>query len=71
MRQALVFNQHVVSKLSELEERLDSHDGEIQDLVEALRELIAPLPASNRRIGFEAPAGAEQQQSRRAKARKA
>ena len=71
MRQALVFNQHVVSKLSELEERLDSHDSEIQDLVEALRELIAPLPASNRRIGFEAPAGAEQQQSRRAKARKA
>src|SRR5579864_9782507 len=55
MRQALVFNQHVVSKLSELEERLDSHDGEIQDLVEALRELIAPLPANNRRIGFEAP----------------
>jgi hypothetical protein len=40
---------------SELEARLDSHDAEIQDLVEAIRELIAPLPASNRRIGFEAP----------------
>lgn len=71
MRQALVFNQHVVSKLSELEERLDSHDGEIQDLVEALRELIAPLPASNRRIGFEASPAAEQPRSTRAKARKA
>ena len=45
MRQALVFNQHVVSKLSELEERLNTHDGEIQDLVEAIRELIVPLPA--------------------------
>jgi hypothetical protein len=71
MRQALVFNQHVVSKLSELEERLDNHDGEIQDLIEALRELIAPLPANHRRIGFEAPSVAEQPRSRRAKARKA
>jgi hypothetical protein len=54
MRQALPVNQHVVSKLSELEARLDIHDGEIQDLVEAIRELIAPLPPNNRRIGFEA-----------------
>jgi len=56
MRQSLVINQHVVSKLSELEARLDSHDAEIQDLVEAIRELLTPLPANNRRIGFEAPA---------------
>jgi hypothetical protein len=55
MRQALAVNQHVVSKLSELEARLDSHDDEIQDLVEAIRELMAPLPANSRRIGFEAP----------------
>jgi phage regulator Rha-like protein len=55
MRQALAVNQHVVSKLSELEARLDNHDAEIQDLVEAIRELMAPLPAHNRRIGFEAP----------------
>ena len=55
MRQALAVNQHVVSKLSELEARLDSHDDEIQDLVEAIRELITPLPASRRRIGFETP----------------
>jgi len=56
MRQSLVINQHVVSKLSELEARLDSHDAEIQDLVDAIRELLTPLPANNRRIGFEAPA---------------
>ena len=55
MRQALAVNQHVVSKLSELEARLDSHDDEIQDIVEAIRELLTPLPASQRRIGFEAP----------------
>ena len=55
MRQALVVNQHVVSKLSELEARLDGHDGELQELVGAIQELISPLPANNRRIGFEAP----------------
>lgn len=56
MREALLVNQKVVSKLSELESRLDEHDGELQALVEAIRELMAPLPASNRRIGFTAPA---------------
>jgi hypothetical protein len=71
MRQALAFNQHVVSKLSELEERLDSHDAEIQDLVEAIRELIAPLPGNSRRIGFEVPAASPQKLPRRAKAQRA
>ena len=67
MGQALIANQHVLSKLSELEERLDSHDAELQDILEAVRELIAPLPASHRRIGFEAPAqfGKEKPKSRK------
>jgi hypothetical protein len=56
MREALLVNQQVVSKLSELEARLDEHDGELQALVEAIRELMAPLPANNRRIGFAGPA---------------
>ena len=59
MRQAVARNKHIVSKLAELEARLDSHDGEIQELMEAIRELLAPLPASNRRIGFEAPPGSD------------
>jgi phage regulator Rha-like protein len=58
MRQAAVVNRQVVSKLAELEEHLDRHDEEIQDLVEAIRELMAPLPAGTRRIGFEAPSSA-------------
>ena len=57
MREALLLNQKVVAKLSELEARLDDHDTEIQDLVEAIRELMSPPAANNRRIGFEAPAG--------------
>ena len=55
MRETLLVNQRVVSKLSELEARIDSHDAEIQELLEAIRELMAPLPANCRRIGFEAP----------------
>ena len=63
MRQSMAQNQHIVSKLGELEARLDSHDGEIQELVEAIRELVAPLPANNRRIGFAAPPGSKPEQS--------
>lgn len=57
MRDALVLNHRIETKLSEIEGRLESHDADIQGLVEAIRELMAPLPASNRRIGFEAPTG--------------
>ena len=57
MREALVHNQQIVTKLSEIERRLESHDTDIQELVEAIRELMAPEPAKNRRIGFEVPAG--------------
>ena len=56
MRQALIVNQHVVSKLAELEARLDNHDVDMQELVEAIQELMAPPPANTRPIGFEAPA---------------
>jgi hypothetical protein len=71
MRQALAVNQHVVSKLSELEARLDSHDDEIQDLVEAIRELMVPLPASTRRIGFVAPSASAKGPGKAPKVRKA
>lgn len=68
MRQAIVLNQQVVSKLAELEARLDGHEGEIQGLVDAIRELIEPLPANNRRIGFEAPAESAKPEAKSLKA---
>lgn len=68
MRQAAAVNQQVVSKLEELEARLENHDAEIQDLVEAIQELLTPLPANNRRIGFELP---DRESKRQAKALKA
>lgn len=68
MRQAMAMNQQVVSKLAELESRLDIHDGEIQGLVEAIRELVEPLPASDRRIGFEAPSDSPKPETKSLKA---
>jgi uncharacterized membrane protein len=57
-------NKQIVTKLSEIEHRLESHDVEIQELVEAIRELMAPLPENNRRIGFQAPAASGKDNSK-------
>jgi hypothetical protein len=57
MREALAANQQILSKLTELEHRVESHDGNIQELIEAIRELMEPPPATNRRIGFSLSAG--------------
>jgi hypothetical protein len=52
MREALANNQLIMSKLAELEHRVESHDSNIQELIEAIRELMEPPPATGRRIGF-------------------
>jgi hypothetical protein len=52
MREELAINQKIMSKLSELEHRVESHEGNIQELIEAIRALMEPPPANNRRIGF-------------------
>lgn len=62
MRHALLLKQQVESKLSDLESRLDKHDADLQELIEAIRELMAPPPANSRRIGFEAPTPASGRQ---------
>ena len=55
MRRAIVENRHILTKLAELEHRLESHDADIQDLMEAIRELMSPAEPSRTRIGFEVP----------------
>ena len=55
MRAVLLSQREVVTKLGELEHRLDDHDDDIRGLVEAIRELMSPAPANPRRIGFEVP----------------
>jgi hypothetical protein len=56
MREALAANSKIVSKLGELERRLENHDVEIQELIEAIRELMTPPDPKRRQIGFEPPA---------------
>jgi len=63
MREALAANQQIMAKLTELEHRVESHDGNIQELIEAIRELMEPPPATNRRIGFSLSAGAAKDSS--------
>src|ERR1700757_1954117 len=55
LREMLAANQQLAGKIDELERRLDTHDASIQELIEAIRELMAPDPASGRRIGFDLP----------------
>jgi phage regulator Rha-like protein len=56
MREALAANRRIVSKLAELERHVQSHDANIEELIEAIRELMEPPPATGRRIGFTLPA---------------
>jgi hypothetical protein len=55
MRRAIAGNRNILTKLAELERRLESHDAEILDLMNAIRELMSPEEPNRRRIGFEAP----------------
>jgi hypothetical protein len=57
MRRALSASRQIVTKLTELERRLETHDGEIQELMDAIRELMTPPSPNRRRIGFALPSG--------------
>jgi len=53
MREQLAAHKDLAGKLAELESRIEGHDSAIQNLFEAIRQLIEPpLPAKRRRIGF-------------------
>src|SRR5713226_10780409 len=57
MRRAIAGNGHILTKLAELERRLETHDTAIQDLIDAIKELMAPEGTSKRKIGFQLPSG--------------
>ena len=69
MRRAIATNRQVLAKLAEVERRLESHDADIQDLMDAIRELINPPDPPRRRIGFEAPADARNKHGKAPKVR--
>lgn len=57
LREMLATNRRLAGKIDELETRLDTHDSTIQDLIEAIKELMMPEEAPRVRIGFQLPAG--------------
>src|SRR5208283_3647107 len=56
MREALATNHKIVAKLNDLEQRLENHDADIQDIVEAIREMMRPPAPTGKKIGFALPA---------------
>jgi DNA-binding transcriptional MerR regulator len=52
LRQFLSTHKQLSEKLSELEEKIAAHDGQIQAVFEAIRRLMAPPDKKRRRIGF-------------------
>jgi hypothetical protein len=56
LAEMLATNPRLAGKIAELENRLETHDSVIQDLIEAIKELMTPKDPPRRRIGFELPA---------------
>ena len=52
LRQILATHRELARKLFELEEHLKDHDQQIQDIFEAIRQLMAPTDKKVRKIGF-------------------
>ena len=53
LRQILASHKELAQKLEQLERKVSSHDVHIQSLFEAIRQLMAPVEPSRRRIGFQ------------------
>ena len=52
LRRALETNRELARKFSELERCIDEHDTEIDSILEAIRQLMAPPEKPRREIGF-------------------
>ena len=57
LREMLATNRKLAGKIDELENRLDTHDSTIQDLIDAIKELMKPEDPPRKSIGFQIPAG--------------
>ncbi len=57
MREMLAKNRQLAAKINELDRRLETHDSAIQDIMEAIKELMVPEGPSKRKIGFQLPPG--------------
>jgi len=57
MREMLAKNRQLAAKINELDRRLETHDTAIQDIIDAIKELMIPEGPSKRKIGFQLPPG--------------
>jgi phage regulator Rha-like protein len=55
MREMLLKNRQLAAKINELDRRLETHDTAIQDLIDAIKELMTREESSRRKIGFQLP----------------
>ena len=55
MREALAQNREIVAKLADIEHRLNNHEADIGELVQAVRQLMTPPEPNRRKIGFGLP----------------
>lgn len=55
LREMLANNRQLASKIDELEERLETHDTAIQELIDAIKEMMTPQEGSRKKIGFQLP----------------
>jgi phage regulator Rha-like protein len=69
MRRAIAANRQILAKLAEMERRLESHDADIQDLMDAIRELMDSPQPDRGRIGFEVPSGSAKSHNKALKVR--
>ena len=52
LRELAVNHKALAAQLEQLEQRVGAHDGKIQSLFEAIRQLMKPPTLKSRRIGF-------------------
>jgi len=53
LREMMATHKELAFKLVELEERLEGHDEQIQNIFEAIRQLMTPPERERKKIGFQ------------------
>jgi hypothetical protein len=57
MREMLGKHRQLAAKINQLDRRLETQDTAIQDIIDAIKELMVPEGPSKRKIGFQLPPG--------------
>ncbi|MBI5194094.1 MAG: ORF6N domain-containing protein [Nitrospirae bacterium] len=52
LREILSMNKELANKLSQLERKVENHDGEIKLIFDAILRLMTPPPSKEKKIGF-------------------